>query len=346
MRLPGSLLCISLVAAGASLLAAGAAPARAAAADPIGSAVTVVNMVTAQLARETRTLGTGDAVRQNEIIEVGLDASSELRLKDDTKLALGPGSRLVLDKFVYDPAQSGGSIFINLAKGAFRFVTGVAEKPAYVIRVPAASITVRGTIFDVYVQESGQSWLLLHEGAVRICNDRGTCRDHDEPGKIIPITEGGGVGKPSRWTSLPGVQKVAFDDAFPFVASPPSVDPKPVFSRDDIVGDKAAKPEKPQEANGSDDSPTPPRRQVQAPKIDKGASKFVRMDELKKTELPRAANRDKAQKIMDKVATYLPGLVDRVKERRSSRSSDDSTANSISTRGMFGNGYKKSSPPN
>ena len=103
-------------------------------------------------------------------------------------MALGPGAKLMLDKFVYDGEKTKGTIAVNLVKGAFRFVTGVAAKPSYVVRVPQASITVRGTIFDVFVQDNGVSWLLLHEGAVTVCNERGKCRDLDEPGKLIRIT--------------------------------------------------------------------------------------------------------------------------------------------------------------
>src|SRR5690606_23169970 len=117
-----------------------------------------VNLVTAAFNRDTRTLQQGDRVHQDELIEVGLDATSELKLDDETKLALGPGARLMLDKFVYDPARTKGSIVLDLVKGSFRFVTGVAEMPPYVIKTPSAAITVRGTIFDVYVEDNGEAW--------------------------------------------------------------------------------------------------------------------------------------------------------------------------------------------
>lgn len=203
---------------------------------PVGETLVVVNLVTAAFNRDTRSLGTGDQVHQNETIEVGLDALSEIELEDDTKLALGPGSRLTLDKFVYDPAKkSGGSIVLDLVKGTFRFVTGVAEKPTYLIKTPAAAITVRGTIFDIYVEDDGLAWLLLHEGAVQVCNLRGQCRDLNEPGKLIRITDDGDVGPPVRWTSLEGNDRVPFDDAFPFVSSTPDFDAEPGLSREAIM---------------------------------------------------------------------------------------------------------------
>lgn len=211
----------------------------------VGETLVVVNLVTAAFNRDTRSLATGDHVHQNEIIEVGLDAHSEIELEDDTKLALGPGSRLTLDKFVYDPAKSKGSIVLDLVKGAFRFVTGVAEKPTYLIKTPAAAITVRGTIFDVYVEEAGFAWLLLHEGAVQVCNMRGQCRDLDEPGKLIRIDDDGDVGPPVRWASLDGNDRLPFDDAFPFVTRAPAFDAAPVLTREAIMLAVLPKPDKP-----------------------------------------------------------------------------------------------------
>jgi hypothetical protein len=203
--------------------------------DAIGSAVTVVNYVTASLenASDERQLASGDDVRQQELIEVDQDSRSEIELNDRTKLALGPGARILLDKFVYDPDLSGGAIVVNLLNGTFRFITGIAAKPAYVIRTPAASITVRGTIFDVFVINDNETWLLLSEGAVEACTESGKCLLHDEPGKIIRITRDD-IDTPAKWANL-RKRDIDFDDAFPFIVRPPKLDHDPIFSREDIV---------------------------------------------------------------------------------------------------------------
>lgn len=247
MRLSTSIICIAVsVLAGAERVAA--APGEA-----IGSAVTIVNLVTAQLEQDQRRLSSGDDVRQQELIEVDDDGRGELLLRDDTKLALGPGSRLLLDKFVYNPEISGGAIVLKLVQGTFRFITGLAAKPAYVIHTPTASITVRGTVFDAYVQSSGAAWLLLISGAIEVCTLDGKCVLHDEPGKLIRIA-GGKAEKPVKWASLPDKQDVAFDKAFPFVVTAPEIDPNPVFDRDDIVlGTFPDRPQSPYESKGSDD---------------------------------------------------------------------------------------------
>jgi hypothetical protein len=237
-----------------ALLMSGTA-ALAAPGEAIGSAVTVVNYVTASLenAGDERQLASGDEVRQQELIEVDRNSRSELELNDRTKLALGPGARLLLDKFVYDPDLSGGAIVVNLLKGTFRFMTGIAAKPAYVIRTPAASITVRGTIFDVFVINPDETWLLLSEGAVEACTKSGKCLLHDEPGKIIRITRDN-IDTPAKWANL-RKRDHDFEDAFPFIVKPPKIDPDPIFSRDDIV------------AAENEDYPEDPPRDTKAAKV-------------------------------------------------------------------------------
>ena len=152
----------------------------------IGDARTIVSIVKADFDKEERELTIGDIVRQDEVIEVSQDGRGEFRLNDDTKLALGPGARMVLDKFVYDSDKKTGSIILDLTKGAFRFITGVASKPTYLIRTPNAAITVRGTIFDVYVLPDDSAWLLLHEGAVEVTSQKNVCHVLDRAGSAYP----------------------------------------------------------------------------------------------------------------------------------------------------------------
>jgi hypothetical protein len=208
----------------AVLMTLGAGAGMAAPGTPIGSAVMVVSNVTADLeaAGAPRRLFTGDDVRQQELIEVDKDGRSEIVLNDDTKLALG------------------GAIVMNLVHGAFRFITGVAAKPAYVIRTPNASITVRGTIFDVYTVRPNETWLLLLEGGVEACTNSGRCVVNDQPGKLIRISDDD-IDGPQTWNSISRGHDITFNEAFPFVVQPPLVDPEVIFTRADIVGSEQPK---------------------------------------------------------------------------------------------------------
>jgi FecR protein len=291
MRLSTLVLCLA-----ALLLGSGAA--RAAHGDTIGSAALVVNLVTAKLDEDQRRLTIGDDVHQQELIEVDDDGRSELVLRDKTKLALGPGSRLLLDKFVYDPDISGGAIVLDLVRGTFRFITGIAAKPAYVIRTPTASITVRGTKFDVYVRAK-MAWLLLIEGAIEVCTENGKCRVHDEPGKLIRIGSDE-IDKPVKWASLSDKEDVPFDSAFPFVATAPDFDPDPIFSRDDIVLGTFDKP------NQDDDDEAKPDDDDDGQKADDG--KRHKKAKAHKRRSRKATHRRRRKKDQANINKIIKGL--------------------------------------
>ncbi|MFN0219056.1 MAG: FecR domain-containing protein [Hyphomicrobium sp.] len=203
--------------------------------DRIGDAVAIQNTVFADYAKSQRTLAVGDDVRQDEAIEVTLDARGEFKLDDDTKLALGPGARLVLDKFVYDSDKKAGSIVLDMTKGAFRFITGIATKPTYVIKTPNASITVRGTVFDTFILPDETVWLLLHSGGLEVTGRKSACRVLDQPGRLVRISKDGVVGPSVDWSKLEGADSSIFDTAFPFVEKPPQIDPTPVLTRAAVI---------------------------------------------------------------------------------------------------------------
>ena len=224
-------------------------------AEPIGSAVRIVNKVTGEIDQRQRALKANDPVNQNEAIEVAADSLGELKLNDDTKLALGPGSRMVLDKFVYDPTPSTGTVSVNLLTGAFRFITGLSRKGNYQLRTPSASITVRGTIFDIYVDGAGGTWLLLLEGSVRVCNAANQCADIDNPCGVVHITPAGTLDGPLGWPAQ--TRPISFATAFPFVVTPPSIDATPLFTRTAVELNQCAKKPGTQQAQAPASTPTP-----------------------------------------------------------------------------------------
>lgn len=233
------------------------------AADQIGSAVKIQNRVTGAIDTTVRTLATGDGVQQNEAIEAAADGLGELVLKDNSKLAVGPGARVVLDKFVYDPAKSTGTVGIDLLKGAFRFVTGIADKTGYVLRTPVASITVRGTVFDVYVDgATGATLLLLHEGSVSVCNKANQCSELSNPCGVVAVPSSGTPSSIPGWDRVPADRRVDFATAFPFVVNPPSIDPVGRFTRVAVESGTCPKPPTPpgvQFAAAPSTPPSPPQ---------------------------------------------------------------------------------------
>jgi hypothetical protein len=200
-----------------------AGPVIAAPAD-VGVTVTVKNEVLLESGQNSKALLKGTVLHQDEIIVTGADALAEVELLDKTKLAVGPDARFVLDKFVYDPGTSSASIAINLSKGAFRFLTGLAPKESYEIKTPTASLGIRGTVLDIYVGSGGETAVLLQAGAVQVCNLAGACQLQNKVGSIFFVDVHGVISSPSKCGSsfLGGT---GIRTAFPFVGKKLIVDP-------------------------------------------------------------------------------------------------------------------------
>jgi hypothetical protein len=119
----------------------------------IGSAASVRNQVEGIRGGQPRSLSSGSAVYSQELIRSGEASVAELVFVDQTKLSVGPKSEVRLDKFVYDPNKGVGKVVVEASRGAYRFVTGVQDHRNYEIKTPYASIGVRGTVFEMNLED-------------------------------------------------------------------------------------------------------------------------------------------------------------------------------------------------
>ena len=107
---------------------------------------------------------------------------------DETRVELTEQSRLVIDEFVYDPANDVGSLSIKASLGTVRYASGqIAKKykQNVKIRTPSATIGVRGTDFIMVVDEMGGSMITL----LPSCDTAGMCY----VGEIEVMTDAGFV---------------------------------------------------------------------------------------------------------------------------------------------------------
>jgi hypothetical protein len=224
-RLPVALRCCAALVWSALSLSAGS-PAWAGSGDgvEIGTAISIKPTVTALLGSDKRSLREGGRVHRSEYLETGPDARAELKLDDETKLALGPNAALRLDEFVVGPAAGGKSVGLNFVKGTFRFITGTQKSDSYSLETPSATIGVRGTVFDIYVDGNGDTLVLLHEGKVEICSRSRTCRQHDAIGRLVHASVAGVLSAPMKFTKgiIPGLTA---GKAFPFLGRSLQIDP-------------------------------------------------------------------------------------------------------------------------
>ena len=121
----------------------------ASAADKVGVAAAVKPDATSQPpGGETTTLNIGKAVLYNERIDTSSSGVVQVLLLDGSTFTVGPGSSLVIDKFVYNPSSGKGTLVASFAKGALRFVGGKLSKQeqGIAVKTPAGALTVRGGI--------------------------------------------------------------------------------------------------------------------------------------------------------------------------------------------------------
>ncbi len=172
------------------VLLAGLAPLPVLAQSAIGGAETVERDVSAELAGRNRAVNTGDQVFANEAIVTATQSAASLRFLDDTALEIGPQARVILDRFVYNADQTARRSVVAAFKGALRWTSGRSRSGAYQIRTPLAAIGVRGTQFDLVV-EDGQETVILRDGRVRVClAGSSECKGLNNPGDVALITPG------------------------------------------------------------------------------------------------------------------------------------------------------------
>jgi hypothetical protein len=98
----------------------------------------------------------GAAVYSNDTVKTGADGSVGIIFKDNSRISLGPNSRLELKKFIFKPATGQFSMVNKLTKGTASLVSGKMSKlspESVVLETPTSTIGTRGTTVNVKINE-------------------------------------------------------------------------------------------------------------------------------------------------------------------------------------------------
>jgi len=90
----------------------------------------------------------GDLVFQHDVLETDEKGSLGVTLKDNTRISLGPQSRLALIEFVFNPKDEEYSFVSEIMRGTLVYLSGMMAKlsPESVsIKTPTATVGIRGT---------------------------------------------------------------------------------------------------------------------------------------------------------------------------------------------------------
>ncbi len=153
-----------------------AVPAVAAAGDPaIAKAVDVRPEATGLYNGGTVVLSAQDDLFEGQTITTGAQGQVQIVFADDTHMVVGPGSSLIIQKYLMRNGGTASAFAVSALGGTFRFITGKSSKSAYKIDTPTGTIGVRGTKFDFTVTKK-KTDIVLFDGEVTYCPDSGGCK--------------------------------------------------------------------------------------------------------------------------------------------------------------------------
>ena len=144
-----------------------------------------------------RTVGVGQPIYLNDEIKTGPSNKLQILLKDQTVFNIGPNSVMTIDKFVFDPTK--GELSVGIQKGAFKFVSGKtanSNPDAMKVKLPNATISVRGTGVAGSVAPDGASTVVLLHGTVDVAGTAGTST-LSKSGWGVQVGPSGQVGQPT-----------------------------------------------------------------------------------------------------------------------------------------------------
>ena len=125
------------------------------AAAEIGRIKALVGAVSIQRGASIIAATPGFQLDQGDIVLTGKTGRAGIAFLDNTRMALGPNSRITLDEFAYDRSRQTGSFVTSVNRGSLGVVSGniaKSKRDAMRVRTPTSLLGVRGTRFVVEVK--------------------------------------------------------------------------------------------------------------------------------------------------------------------------------------------------
>lgn len=98
----------------------------------------------------------GMALQPGHVLKTGTGGSMGVTFKDNTIMALGPDTELVVDEYLYAPVKGDLKLGATLVRGTLQYISGIIAKlkpDAVNVKTPVGIIGVRGTRYLALVDE-------------------------------------------------------------------------------------------------------------------------------------------------------------------------------------------------
>ena len=189
-------------------------------ADKVGVAAAVNPDAFSSLAGSPQSqLSIGKSIFYNERINTTGNGLVQVLLVDGSTFTVGPGSDLVIDKFVYDPKKGTGQITASFSKGVMRFVGGKLSKNdgGVTVDTPAGALAIRGGIaFADFKSPKNFSVLFVFGDYIKLQG-----QTVFQPGYGLFSNNGVVTNRPFNATDVAGIM-AALANGNPATGNPPS----------------------------------------------------------------------------------------------------------------------------
>jgi hypothetical protein len=139
-----------------------------------------------------RRLVDGGSVYPGDTVETAAGTRAVLAFRDESRVALGAGTRFRVDNFVYDEKNAGDGRFLaSLLRGSVRALTGLIAKANnrnVGFSTATATIGIRGTGFDASCDDAGQCSLWTWLGSIVVSPNGQTALQALQSGQGLLIT--------------------------------------------------------------------------------------------------------------------------------------------------------------
>ncbi len=129
----------------------------AAAQEPIGVVRTSAGTANVNRGEQVIPAAIGTKLLAGDTLVTGPDGSLGVLLRDNSSLSIGPESNLVIQKFLFSPAEGKLGLLARISRGTMAYISGLIGKLAPEsarFETPVATIGIRGTRFAVKVGQS------------------------------------------------------------------------------------------------------------------------------------------------------------------------------------------------
>ena len=103
---------------------------------------------------QTRPASSGFRLQEGDIVITGRGQRVGITFVDDTRMAVAPGSRVIISRYRYDRARETGESLLEVNRGAVGVDSGNLSRSGRMrFRTPTSTLGVRGTTFVIEVEE-------------------------------------------------------------------------------------------------------------------------------------------------------------------------------------------------